>query len=92
MDLARAVKKSGTLVDRNGEPLNQSVYGFPAEPTEELSITNCTGSSTRKAGRFEMFYPETHPPVIFRGSNREYFYTIKQTDPLILVDETKPGE
>ena len=92
VDLARAVKKSGTLVDRNGEPLNQSVYGFPAEPTEELSITNCTGSSTRKAGRFEMFYPETHPPVIFRGSNREYFYTIKQTDPLILVDETKPGE
>lgn len=90
VDLARAVMKSGTLVDRNGEPLSQSVYGYPAEPTEELSVTNSTGSSTRQAGQFQMFYPETHPPVIFRGSNREYFYTIKQTDPLILVDETKP--
>jgi len=88
--LVRAVERTGTLVDRNGDPLRQSVYGFPAEPTEKQRVINCVGGSARQDGSFRMFYPHTHPPVRFRGSDRENFYSIKQSDPLILVDETKP--
>ncbi len=89
IDLVRSVEEKGKLLDREGNPIADAmVYGFPAPLDAE--VTNCVGGHTGDDGTFEMLYPATHPPVAFRGHDRDGEYVIKQKEPLRLVDETKP--
>ncbi|KAA5540913.1 hypothetical protein FYK55_18530 [Roseiconus nitratireducens] len=91
IDLVKVVKKSGKLLDPEGQPVpNESVYGFPVPL--DVDATNCVGTNSHKDGSFTMTYPVTHPPVAFRGNDRESSYTIKQQDPLILVKEKSEDE
>lgn len=85
IDLSPVVRARGRLVNSKGEPLRQGVNGFPAPLDQQ--VTNCMATRSDSDGYFDMLYPKTHPPVAFRGSDRDSSYRIEQREPLILVDD-----
>ncbi len=90
LNLALMKTIRGRLVDAEGAPLQQSVYGFPTQDTQ--SSRNCIGTNSDKDGYFEGHFPYTHPPVSWRGSGDKNPYRIVQQEPLILTPDLSPQE
>lgn len=90
LDLALMKTIRGRLVDAEGAPLQQSVYGFPTQDTQ--SSRNCIGTNSDKDGYFEGPFPYTHPPVSWRGSGDKNPYRVVQQEPLILTPDLSPSE